>query len=160
TYFPRVSKYGMPGIMDVLTQLSEKYHEDPKHIEKVTKSVTDALGKTVTAKSESRLSKDITEQAYQELGQRFDFSHRGFGSAPKFPTPQNLLYLLRYYHFTGKTPALKMVESTLQALADGGIYDHIGFGFARYSTDKKWLVPHFEKMLYDNALLLIAYTEA
>lgn len=160
TYFPRESKYGMPGIMDVLTQLSQKYHEDPGHIEEVTKSVTNALQKTVTTKSESRLSKDITDQAYQQLGRRFDFTHGGFGSAPKFPAPQNLLYLLRYYHFTGKTAALKMVESTLQAMADGGIYDHIGFGFARYSTDEKWLAPHFEKMLYDNALLLIAYTES
>ncbi|WP_164667979.1 thioredoxin domain-containing protein [Virgibacillus doumboii] len=160
TYFPRESKYGMPGIMEVLTQLSQKYHEDPEHIDEVTKSVTDALEKTVTTKSESRLSKEITDQAYQQLGRRFDFTHGGFGSAPKFPAPQNLLYLLRYSHFTGKTTALKMAESTLQAMANGGIYDHIGFGFARYSTDEKWLVPHFEKMLYDNALLLIAFTEA
>ncbi|SFE48983.1 hypothetical protein SAMN05216238_11919 [Lentibacillus persicus] len=159
TYFPRVSKYGMPGFMDVITQLQEKYRQEPEHISEVTKSVTDALKKTVTTKSEQRLSKDFTDKAFKQLGKRFDFNNGGFGSAPKFPTPQNLLYLLRYYYFTGENAALKMAESTLQTMANGGIYDHIGFGFARYSTDEKWLVPHFEKMLYDNALLLIAYTE-
>src|SRR5699024_1296784 len=156
TYFPRVSKYGMPGIMDVLTQLYERYNKEPDHIAKVTKSVTDALKKTVTAKSENRLPNKMTGKAFEQLGKRYDLTYGGFGSAPKFPTPQNLLYLLRYYHFTGKTAALKMAENTLQAMAKGGIYDHVGFGFARYSTDEKWLVPHFEKMLYDNALLLIA----
>ncbi|MFC4557603.1 thioredoxin domain-containing protein [Virgibacillus kekensis] len=159
TYFPRESKYGMPGIMEVLSQLAKKFHEEPDHISEVTKSVTDALAKTVSTKSETRLTKDITDQAYQQLGRRFDFNHGGFGSAPKFPAPQNLLFLQNYYHFTGKKAALKMAESTLQAMADGGIYDHIGFGFARYSTDEKWLVPHFEKMLYDNALLLCAYVD-
>ncbi|HLR63370.1 MAG TPA: thioredoxin domain-containing protein, partial [Lentibacillus sp.] len=159
TYFPRVSKYGMPGIMDVLTQLYERYNKEPDHIAKVTKSVTDALKKTVTAKSENRLPNKMTGKAFEQLGKRYDLTYGGFGSAPKFPTPQNLLYLLRYYHFTGKTAALKMAENTLQAMAKGGIYDHVGFGFARYSTDEKWLVPHFEKMLYDNALLLIAYIE-
>ncbi|GGJ87182.1 hypothetical protein GCM10007063_07100 [Lentibacillus kapialis] len=159
TYFPRVSKYGMPGFMDVLTQLLEKYNEEPDHIAKVTKSVTDALKETVTTKSESRLSEEMTHKAFYELKKRFDSQYGGFGSAPKFPTPQNVLYLLKYYHFTGETAALKMAEDTLQAMAKGGIYDHVGYGFARYSTDEKWLVPHFEKMLYDNALLLMAYTE-
>ncbi|TFJ94274.1 thioredoxin domain-containing protein [Lentibacillus salicampi] len=159
TYFPRNSKYGMPGFIDVITQLHQKYHQKPGHIAEVTKSVTDALDKTVTTKSEHRLSKAITDKGFKQLGKRFDSKYGGFGSAPKFPAPQNLLYLLRYYHFTGKTAALKMVESTLQAMNRGGIYDHVGFGFARYSTDEQWLVPHFEKMLYDNALLLMAYTE-
>lgn len=159
TYFPKESKYGMPGIMDALSQLHEKFTKDPDHIGEVTKSVTNALQRTVTAKGKNRLSKETADTAYQQLGKSFDFEHGGFGGAPKFPAPQNLLYLLKYYHFTGKTAALKMVESTLQSMAAGGIYDHIGFGFARYSTDEKWLVPHFEKMLYDNALLLIVYTE-
>ncbi|QKY70000.1 thioredoxin domain-containing protein [Lentibacillus sp. CBA3610] len=159
TYFPRNSKYGMPGFMDVITQLYEKYKQDPDRIAEVTKSVTDALAKTVSAKSDHRLTKDITDKAFEQLEKRFDSTYGGFGSAPKFPTPQNLLYLVRYYHFTGNTAALEMAESTLQAMARGGIYDHVGFGFARYSTDEKWLVPHFEKMLYDNALLLMAYTE-
>lgn len=159
TYFPKESKYGRPGIMDALSQLHEKYTADPGHIEEVTKSVTDALAKTVISKSEKRLTKETIEEAYQQLGKNFDYSFGGFGAAPKFPSPQNMLFLLRQYHFTGNTAALKMVETTLQAMAAGGIFDHIGFGFSRYSTDREWLVPHFEKMLYDNALLLMAYIE-
>ncbi|MFD1039757.1 thioredoxin domain-containing protein [Virgibacillus byunsanensis] len=159
TYFPKKSKYGMPGFMEVITQLHKKYKTDPDHINEVTQSVTDALQRAVQAKSSTRLSKDIIDEAFKHLGKSFDFSYGGFGDAPKFPQPQNLLFLLKQYHFTGKTAALKMVESTLQSMASGGIYDHVGFGFSRYSTDQKWLVPHFEKMLYDNAMLLIVYTE-
>ncbi|TMN21457.1 thioredoxin domain-containing protein [Lentibacillus cibarius] len=159
TYFPRESKYGMPGFMDVITQLHQKYKQDHERITEVTQSVTDALAKTVSAKSEHRLTKDMTDKAFKQLGNRFDAVNGGFSSAPKFPAPHQLLYLLRYHYFTGNTAARKMVEHTLDAMAAGGIYDHVGFGFARYSTDEKWLVPHFEKMLYDNALLLMAYTE-
>lgn len=159
TYFPRESKSYMPGIMEVLTQLHKEYTEDPDHIDEITKSVTDALKKTVATKSQNRLSSKYTVQAFQLLEKRLDPTHGGFGAAPKFPAPQNILFLLRFYHFTGKKDALKMAEKTLKAMANGGIYDHVGFGFSRYSTDMKWLVPHFEKMLYDNAMLLIAYTE-
>lgn len=159
TYFPLESKYGMPGIIDVLTQLHDKFHKDSTQIEKVTKSVTDALAQTVEKKSESRLTKAHADEAFEQLARRFDGENGGFGDAPKFPQPQNVMFLLRYYHFTGEDRALQMVEDTLQGMAKGGIYDHIGFGFARYSTDEHWLVPHFEKMLYDNALLLMAYTE-
>lgn len=159
TYFPRESKYGMPGIMEVLTQLRDAYHQDPSQIEKVTKSVTDALKETVEKKSDERLTKSSAHIAFEQLAQRFDTKNGGFGTAPKFPQPQNMLFLLRYYHFTGEDEALEMVEETLKKMAEGGIYDHIGFGFARYATDETWLVPHFEKMLYDNALLLMAYTE-
>ncbi|HLQ70523.1 MAG TPA: thioredoxin domain-containing protein [Bacillota bacterium] len=159
TYFPRESKYGMPGIMDVIVQLHEKFHQDAAEIKKVTKSVKDALERTVEKKSSKRLTKAATDEAFEQLERRFDAENGGFGDAPKFPQPQNILFLLRYYHFTGHERALDMAENTLKALASGGIFDHIGFGFARYSTDEKWLVPHFEKMLYDNALLLYAYTE-
>ncbi|MBC5637667.1 thioredoxin domain-containing protein [Ornithinibacillus sp. BX22] len=159
TYFPKESKYGRPGLLEALEQLHIKYTSDPEHISEVTESVKQALDSSTRAKSEHRLTKEAADQAYQQLGRGFDFNYGGFFEAPKFPQPQNLLFLLRYYHFTGKTAALKMVESSLQNMAAGGIWDHIGFGFARYSTDEKWLVPHFEKMLYDNALLLIAYTE-
>lgn len=159
TYFPKESKYGRPGLLEALEQLHIKYTSDPEHISEVTESVKQALDSSTRTKSEHRLTKEAADQAYQQLGRGFDFNYGGFFEAPKFPQPQNLLYLLRYYHFTGKTAALKMVESSLQNMAAGGIWDHIGLGFARYSTDEKWLVPHFEKMLYDNALLLIAYTE-
>jgi uncharacterized protein YyaL (SSP411 family) len=98
--------------------------------------------------------------AFQQLSQRFDSQHGGFGSAPKFPTPHNLLFLLRHWRRSGDERALQMVEQTLQAMRLGGVFDHLGFGFHRYSTDAEWLLPHFEKMLYDQALLAVAYTEA
>lgn len=159
TYFPKESKYGMPGFIEVITQLYRKFTEDPDHISKVTESVTQALQQTTTQKSKERLTKDVSDKAFQQLEQLFDSNYGGFGGAPKFPAPHNLLFLLRYYNTTGNKSALEMVEITLKAMANGGIYDHIGFGFSRYSTDDEWLVPHFEKMLYDNALLLMTYTE-
>lgn len=158
-YFPRESKYGMPGIMDVLTQLHEKFQADPDQINKVTKSVKDALQQTVEKKSEQRLTKKAAAEAFRQLTRRFDEANGGFGDAPKFPQPQNILFLLRYYYFTGEQKALEMAEATMHAMAAGGIFDQVGFGFARYSTDQHWTVPHFEKMLYDNALLLMCYTE-
>ena len=97
---------------------------------------------------------------YRQLQQAYDSRYGGFGAAPKFPVPHNLMFLLRYHRWTGNAHALAMVTETLTAMADGGIYDHLGYGFARYSTDERWLAPHFEKMLYDNALLAIVYTEA
>lgn len=104
-------------------------------------------------------SPDLLNQAYQQYTDTFDKAWGGFGPPPKFPAPHNLLFLLQYYRNTGKLHALEMVESTLEHLYRGGIFDHIGGGFCRYSTDRKWLVPHFEKMLYDNALLIAAYAE-
>jgi uncharacterized protein YyaL (SSP411 family) len=102
----------------------------------------------------------VLSTAALELADAFDSERGGFGGAPKFPTPHNLLFLLRHWHRTGDPHALAMVEQTLRAMRRGGIYDHLGFGFHRYSTDAQWLVPHFEKMLYDQALLSMAYTEA
>ncbi|MRG85664.1 thioredoxin domain-containing protein [Salinibacillus xinjiangensis] len=159
TYFPKESKYGRPGFKEVVTQLYQKYKEDPEHISEVTESVTNALEKIYVKKGEKRLTKEVTDRAFHNLGRMLDVEYGGFGGAPKFPAPHNLMYLLRYYHVTGKLAALQMVERTLKSMADGGLYDHIGYGFTRYSTDQKWLVPHFEKMLYDNAMLLMAYTE-
>ncbi|MDY0409002.1 thioredoxin domain-containing protein [Virgibacillus soli] len=158
TYFPKESRHGMPGLVEALVKLHKKYVEDPDHISEVTDSVRDALEHTVEEKSNIRLSKDTTVQASEQLRRMFDMKNGGFGGAPKFPQPQNLLFLLQDYQFNNNEASLKMVEHTLQKMARGGIYDHIGFGFARYATDKKWLVPHFEKMLYDNALLLTVYT--
>ncbi len=159
TYFPKESKYGRPGLVEALTQLHQKYTNDSDLISEVTKSVTDALQKSATAKSNENLTLDSTNEAFDQLRNTFDMEYGGFGTAPKFPAPQNLLFLMRHYHFAENTAALDMVEKTLQSMADGGIYDHVGFGFSRYSTDRAWLVPHFEKMLYDNALLLMAFTE-
>jgi len=106
------------------------------------------------------LETNVSARAYQELLQSFDAVHGGFGDAPKFPSPHKLLFLLRYWHQTGEKKALDMVEKTLAAMRAGGMYDQIGFGFHRYSTDNHWLLPHFEKMLYDQAMLIMAYAEA
>ena len=100
----------------------------------------------------------MADLAYQQLAQNFDAENGGFGRAPKFPTPHSLLFLLRHWKQKGNDYALEMVEKTLQAMRLGGIFDHIGYGFHRYSTDTKWLLPHFEKMIYDQALLVMAYT--
>ena len=159
TYFPKESKYGRPGLMEVLTQLHNKYTEDPDHIADVTESVKNALAKTAAKKGRARLTVDTAAKGFGQLARSFDFTYGGFGEAPKFPMPQNLLFLLRHYYFSGNSAALKIAETTLKDMTKGGIWDHIGFGFARYSTDDEWLVPHFEKMLYDNALLLIVFAE-
>ena len=159
TYFPKESKHGMPGMMEMLTELHKKYEADPEHIADVTKSVIDALKQTVQIKSDKRLSEQAVHEAFEQLSQKFDEEFGGFGSDPKFPQPQNLMFLLTYDAYYDDKLALGMVENTCKAMANGGIFDQVGFGFARYATDKAWLVPHFEKMLYDNALLLLVYTE-
>ncbi len=105
------------------------------------------------------LDKNIFEKAFAEFRERFDSEYGGFGSAPKFPSPHNLSFLVRYYKSYKDEDALMMAAKTLDEMRQGGIYDHIGFGFHRYSTDRQWLVPHFEKMLYDQALLTISYVE-
>jgi uncharacterized protein len=106
------------------------------------------------------LSARVVDQAYNELASRYDDEHGGFGVAPKFPTPHNLLFLLREHARTGDALPLRMLRETLTRMRLGGIWDHVGFGFHRYSTDREWLLPHFEKMLYDQALLALAYTDA
>ncbi|GAH00121.1 unnamed protein product, partial [marine sediment metagenome] len=103
---------------------------------------------------------EIFEKAYGNFDSIFDSKNGGFGSAPKFPSPHNLLFLLNYYVRTGEGRSLEMVETTLTRMRNGGIFDHVGFGFHRYATDSTWLVPHFEKMLYDQSLLAMAYTAA
>lgn len=157
TYFPKESRYGRPGLKDVVVQLYDVFMKQPEKIAEVGVQIKDAIESTVSSKSEINL--ETIEECFQDLSQSFDSRYGGFGHAPKFPIPHHLTFLLRYYHHTNNDRALHIVEKTLDGLASGGIYDHIGFGFSRYSTDEKYLVPHFEKMLYDNALLAIAYTE-
>ncbi|RTQ86977.1 thioredoxin domain-containing protein [Lysinibacillus telephonicus] len=159
TYFPKESRPQIPGIKEVIIQLYNLYKNDAKQIEDVTKQVYGALQSTMQAKEEDILSETSVHNGFRSFLSMFDESYGGFGSAPKFPTPHHYMFLLRYYHYTNDERALNMAVKTLDALEKGGIYDHIGFGFARYSTDDEYLVPHFEKMLYDNALLTIAYTE-
>lgn len=160
TYFPKENKYGRPGFKDVITQLHDKFKQDPEMITSVGSQITDALQNGRKSQADSKLSIATLHKCYQQLDSTFDEVNGGFRQAPKFPTPHVLTFLLRYYKLTGNARALEMVEYTLTGMANGGIYDHIGLGFSRYSVDEIWLVPHFEKMLYDNALLATAYIEA
>ncbi|KXG75449.1 thioredoxin domain-containing protein [Thermotalea metallivorans] len=160
TYFPKRSKYGHPGLMDLLYRIWDAWKNRRDELEKSSIEITQAVQSSVLDSTQDQLPQETIHDAYKELKHFFDPVYGGFGKAPKFPTPHHLSFLLRYYAATGEEEALAMVEKTLDGMYKGGIFDHIGFGFARYSTDQKWLVPHFEKMLYDNALLTIAYLEA
>jgi uncharacterized protein YyaL (SSP411 family) len=161
TYFPRHSRYGRPGLLDLAAAMQSAWREKRSELLEVSQSII-AHMRAAQAQSPgaAALNEATLERAYRTFQQTFDTTCGGFGQAPKFPTPHNLTFLLRYWKRTGEPEALQMVEKTLQAMGSGGIYDHIGFGFHRYSTDRKWLLPHFEKMLYDQALLAIAYLEA
>lgn len=160
TYFPKESKRGMPGLIDVLQQVTELWATERNKVLESGNQVTKALQDHVYTHLSGTVTEDTLDRAFECFERSFDPQYGGFGRAPKFPTPHNLSFLLRYWKLTGRGEALEMVEKTLDSMYRGGIYDHIGFGFARYSTDRLWLAPHFEKMLYDNALLAIAYLEA
>lgn len=160
TYFPKNSQRGMPGFIDILRTISQIWSTRREDLEKISQETAQAISEAARHKAGQQPDRTILDHAYRTFQSMFDPKYGGFGSAPKFPTPHNLLFLLRYWNLTGEQQALSMVEKTLTAMYQGGIYDHIGFGFCRYSTDRKWLVPHFEKMLYDNALLAWAYGEA
>ncbi|MEL3957318.1 thioredoxin domain-containing protein [Caldifermentibacillus hisashii] len=160
TYFPRESRYGMPGFKDVLNYLYQQYTENPDRIKDVGAQVKQALELSREKGEQTSLTKETIDNAFQYYKQTFDPQYGGFGEAPKFPMPHSLVFLLMYAKFCENQEALNMVTKTLDGLARGGIYDHIGYGFSRYSVDEKFLVPHFEKMLYDNALLAMAYTDA
>ena len=161
TYFPRRSKYGRPGLVDVLRQIVSLWRDDRQRLLQAGAHMADALRRISADDSPGgRLSKDNLKEAGRQLEERFDPVHGGFGAAPKFPTPHHLTLLLRWWRRSGRKKALEMVEKTLDGMWRGGIYDHLGFGFHRYATDVTWLIPHFEKMLYDQALLSMAYCEA
>lgn len=150
----------MMGMLELVPKIREVWLTRRDEIMLSAGQVESALRQTVEGAKGNELGESAMTAAYKELALRFDDEHGGFSHAPKFPTPHTLLFLLRYWKRTASEDALKMVEKTLRQMRSGGIYDQIGFGFHRYSTDAKWLVPHFEKMLYDQALLAMAYTEA
>ncbi|HUW64686.1 MAG TPA: thioredoxin domain-containing protein [Spirochaetia bacterium] len=160
TYFPPESRWGRPGLLQVLQILRQNWSQRRPDLEKAGREVLQAVEAHYRPAASQEPDPHILDRAYQQLDGSFDPVWGGFGPAPKFPSPHNLLFLLRYFRRSGEARALAMAEKTLQAMYRGGIYDHIGYGFARYSTDERWLVPHFEKMLYDNALLAMAYLEA
>ena len=154
TYFPPDDRQGMPGFPRLLTSIAEAYSTNRGEVDRVTQQLTTQMSQSnQVPQGTSILTVDILHQAYSSLATNFDYQNGGFGNAPKFPQPMTPEFLLRYYHHGYNPRALELVELTLEKMAYGGIYDQIGGGFHRYSTDLYWLVPHFEKMLYDNALL-------
>ncbi|MFW9981182.1 MAG: thioredoxin domain-containing protein, partial [Candidatus Thorarchaeota archaeon] len=159
TYIPRESRYGRIGMKELVPRIKEIWETDKTNIDETTQRIQNALTEPRSFGDQSDLTLDAIDFAFSQFSQRFDEKRGGFGSAPKFPSPHNLMLILRYWKRTGDDWALHMVEKTLQAMRNGGIFDHIGFGFHRYSTDANWLLPHFEKMLYDQASLMMAYTE-
>ncbi|MGD0021712.1 MAG: thioredoxin domain-containing protein [Smithellaceae bacterium] len=160
TYIPRETMYGRIGMLDLIPEIRKVWTTQRQEVinaaNKITQELTDLHIKVPTQK----LGEDTLSKAFEYFIHSFDRRYGGFGNAPKFPTPHNLYFLMRYWKRKNESAALKMVEETLQHMRRGGIYDQIGFGFHRYSTDAEWLVPHFEKMLYDQALMAMAYIEA
>jgi uncharacterized protein YyaL (SSP411 family) len=160
TYFPPSDRLGMPGFRRVLTSVAEAYRRAPDEIRRSAEQLRSRMGRSLMGHEAGALDERVAAAAYQGLAASFDARHGGFGGAPKFPQPMNLEFLLCYYKRTGEPHALEMARVTLDHMRRGGIYDQLGGGFHRYSTDDVWLVPHFEKMLYDNALLARVYLEA
>ena len=160
TYIPKESRYGRIGMLELIPRIAEVWKTRREEVDSSSESILQALQKV----SQSRVAGDLLDESilkrtYTGLSEQFDEHYGGFGSAPKFPSPHNFLFLLRYWRRSGEERALKIVEKTLTAMRRGGIFDQVGYGFHRYSTDARWRVPHFEKMLYDQALLALAYTE-
>ncbi|WP_457945034.1 thioredoxin domain-containing protein [Caproiciproducens sp. LBM24188] len=161
TYLPKTSQYGHMGLLEVLNAISSLWHTDKKRLTEAGENVVEQLQLLEQKEQPARkLDHNVLSSAFKWFRGAYDAEWGGFGRAPKFPTPCNLLFLLQYSAAEQEKTALEMVEHTLFQMYRGGIYDHIGGGFSRYSTDEKWLVPHFEKTLYDNALLAQAYLAA
>lgn len=159
TYFPPYSHYGMPGFSDLINAIANQWNNNrPELLNSADEIITHLKNKELNNRNLNDIN--LIESAVRIFSESFDSVYGGFGSAPKFPTPHNLLFLTLYAKQNDNSDILQMVEKTLVQMRKGGIFDHIGYGFSRYSTDKYFLAPHFEKMLYDNALLIIAYSAA
>ena len=159
TYFPPKSHYGMPGFPDLLDVIVSQWNNNRRKLLQSAEQIITHL-KSAESGDKNIDDEELIKRAMQIFSESFDEINGGFSSAPKFPTPHNLLFLMLYAKQKQDSDALKMAEKTLLQMRKGGIFDHIGYGFSRYSTDKYFLAPHFEKMLYDNALLIIAYSAA
>lgn len=160
TYFPKKTRNRMIGLVDLLSQIKEVWQDDSDRIIGESNRILAEVDRIYNSYNKGELDKDILIKTKNELKDTFDKNNGGFSYRPKFPLPQYILFLLEYGEKTNDDSAMEMAKFTLDNMYKGGIFDHIGFGFYRYSVDEKWLVPHFEKMLYDNALLGIAYTMA
>ncbi|MCF8261737.1 MAG: thioredoxin domain-containing protein [Melioribacteraceae bacterium] len=160
TYFPKESRNRRIGMIDLIKNISDAWINKKEQIDNSANSITSHLISTANKSHDSKFDINSIQDAYKTFSGRFESEYGGFGDSPKFPSPHNLIFLIRYGHLTSDTDAIQMVEKTLKGMRKGGIFDHVGFGFHRYSTDNKWLLPHFEKMLYDQAMLILCFTEA
>lgn len=160
TYIPRESRRGMVGIIELTRQLKELWTQGPEEVERRAEEVLNNLRGVTYGKKGDAVNKETVESILTQLKSAYDNDNGGFGNAPKFPSLQNLMFLMRIYRKTGEKQLLDMVTRTLNSMRMGGIYDHVGYGFHRYSTDAGWFLPHFEKMIYDQAFMIMAYTEA
>jgi len=161
TYFPKRARHGMPGFLDLLPRIAEAYREKRGEITKQNTALLEALARTLPAPGGGReLKRAPLDAAVREFAQAFDDVHGGIGRAPKFPHPFELAFCLRRHALDGGEPALAIARLTLARMAEGGIYDQLAGGFCRYSVDEHWSIPHFEKMLYDNAALTALYSDA
>ncbi|MHA1613641.1 MAG: thioredoxin domain-containing protein, partial [Candidatus Thorarchaeota archaeon] len=160
TYIPKKGRYNMPGMLDLIPQIKKIWESDRSNIDEIIQNIETALANTSGEAVGEAITEDALRSAFNQLSQRFDEKLGGFGSAPKFPSPHNLMLLLRIWNRYDDPWALRMVETTLEEMRKGGLFDQVGYGFHRYSTDANWLLPHFEKMLYDQAGLMMTYTEA
>lgn len=162
TYLPKHSRYGHPGLLELLTQVEQLWQNQREKLYHTGEEVLSWLQAQESQKenSDAEPSRELLRRAASELSKSFDSAWGGFGQAPKFPMPHNLTFLMRHAVLEQDKRSMQIAEQTLECMAKGGIYDQIGGGFSRYSTDRQWQIPHFEKMLYDNALLIHAYAEA
>lgn len=160
TYIPKETRFNRLGMTDLIPRISEAWEKERNKVLHSADQIVTGFKKTLELPEAKPLDNKVIQKGRRELEKRFDREHGGFGTHPKFPSPHNLTFLLQYSYSYNDTAALDMAKLTLEQMRLGGLYDQLGFGFHRYSTDKHWLLPHFEKMLYDQALLLAAYTEA
>ncbi len=159
TYFPKVDKFGKPGMMTLLPQVIDAWKNHRDQLLGDADRISSKLKEMTKHQAGEGLDATVLDSAFQHLESTFDGERGGFGAAPKFPTSHRILFLLRYWKRSGNAKALEMAEQTLASIRRGGIFDQIGLGVHRYAVDAGWLIPHFEKMLYDQALLAVAYTE-
>jgi uncharacterized protein YyaL (SSP411 family) len=159
TYLPKRNRFGRAGLIELCQQVKKLWDSEPGKIGDSAAGIAANLDKAFSFSSSDEPDQAVLDQAYDQIKRTYDAHLGGFEPAPKFPMPHRLLFLLRYYCHGDHPHALEMVEKTLTAMRLGGIWDHVGFGFHRYATDTQWLLPHFEKMLYDQALIALAYLE-
>lgn len=159
TYIPKEARFNRIGLRQLIPGVKGMWENEPERVKKATDKIKEGFAKSQEFEGGRFPGSEAYDYAAEQLLHRFDNEHGGFGEAPKFPSPHNLMFLLRQWKLKGEDRFLEAVSTTLKKMRLGGIWDHIGFGFHRYSTDREWLLPHFEKMLYDQALLMMAYTE-